>query len=141
MKIVIVGAGSFQFGPKIISDIILSPLLIDKLQSLVLMDINADNLSAVYNFARKYIIESHPKANINLVKKTDLESSLDSANFVIVAIEVDRYKYWSQDFHIPRSFGFRQVYAENGGPGGFFLALRTFSSLLEIAEKMQMYCT
>ena len=36
---------------------------------------------------------------------TNLEDALLDAEFVIVAIEVNRYFYWAQDFHIPRRYG------------------------------------
>ena len=52
---------------------------------------------------------------------------------MITAIEVDRLFYWSQDFHIPRKYGFRQVFAENGEIGGIFHALRNIPPMLAIA--------
>jgi len=66
--------------------------------------------------------------------------AVDGADFVITAIEVDRYRYWSQDFHVPRRFGFRQVYGENGGPGGMFHFLRNAGPMLEIARAMEKGC-
>ena len=48
--------------------------------------------------------------------------------------------YWSMDFHIPRRYGFRQVYGENGGPGGMFHFLRNLPPLLNIARRMEALC-
>jgi alpha-galactosidase len=59
---------------------------------------------------------------------------------VITAIEVDRLFYWSQDFHIPRKYGFRQVFAENGEIGGIFHALRNIPPMLAIAKAMERLC-
>ena len=62
-----------------------------------------------------------------------METALRSAQFVVAAIEVNRYLFWSQDFHIPRKHGFRQIYGENGGVGGIFHALRNMAPTLRIA--------
>ena len=72
---------------------------------------------------------------------TELEAAVDGADFVTTAMEVDRYLYWSQDFHVPRKHGFRQVFGENGGPGGLFHALRNFTPMLVIARAMERHCT
>ena len=37
------------------------------------------------------------------------DEAIKDADFVICAIEKDRNVYWSQDFHIPRKYGFDQV--------------------------------
>jgi alpha-galactosidase len=70
----------------------------------------------------------------------DLRKALNGADFVITAIEVDRYHYWLMDFHIPRRYGFRQIYGENGEPGGMFHALRNLPPTIEIARAMEQKC-
>ena len=59
---------------------------------------------------------------------------------MVTAFEVDRYQRWAQDFHIPRKYGFAQIYGENGGPGGMFHALRNMGPLLEVAHAMEELC-
>ena len=71
---------------------------------------------------------------------TDLRAAVDGADFVVTAFEVDRYQRWAQDFHIPRKYGFAQIYGENGGPGGMFHALRNMGPLLEVAHAMEELC-
>lgn len=71
---------------------------------------------------------------------TNLEDALRDADFSIVAIEVERYHYWSQDFHIPRRYGSKQLYGENGGPGSMFHTLRNLGPMLEIAKTMEKVC-
>lgn len=44
------------------------------------------------------------------------------------------------DFHIPRRYGFRQVYGENGGPGGMFHTLRNLGPTLHIVHRMEELC-
>src|SRR5437588_12076893 len=48
--------------------------------------------------------------------------------------------YWAQDFHIPRKYGFRQVFAENGGPGSLFHGLRAMRAMVPIAHAMERIC-
>jgi len=138
IKIVMIGAGSCCFCPVTLSDILLS----DKLNALpleiCLMDIDAHALEGSHEFAKKAVAFSG--RNVKLSATTVLDEALAGADFVVSAIEVDRYHYWSMDFHIPRRYGFRQVYGENGGPGGMFHFLRNLAPTLHIARRMEALC-
>ena len=103
-----------------------------------LMDIAKDALDLSHNFCVKLAERLGRKVSINA--STDLARALEGADFVITAIEKERYHYWSQDFHIPRRYGFRQVYGENGGPGGMFHTLRNLPPMMEIAHAMEKHC-
>lgn len=138
LKIVIVGAGSREFGPAMISDILLSEAIGALECEVVLMDRDAESLPTALTFALEAV--ARMQSRIRFRATSDLDDALRSANYVISAIEVNRYYYWSQDFHIPRKYGFRQVYGENGGPGGLFHALRNIGPMLEIASAMERAC-
>lgn len=138
MKIVLVGAGSKEFGPASIRDVLLSDALCSIDLELVLMDINAKELPHHQKYAEE--IAQRLNRNIQITHTTDLEVALKGADFVITAIEIHRYFYWSQDFHIPRKYGFQQIYGENGGPGGLFHALRNYNPSLAIAKAMEKVC-
>ena len=138
VKITIVGAGSISFSPATISDILLSPAFADVEIDLVLMDIAEEALQLSAAFARHHV--ERLQCAVTVTATTDLDEAVAGADFVITAIEVDRYLYWSQDFHIPRTYGFRQVYGENGGPGGMFHFLRNVAPMLEIARAMERGC-
>ena len=138
VKIALVGAGSRSFGPTTVRDVLLSEPLQETGVDLVLMDKVDTHLVEIEQYARHVNEELGHGAKIHAT--TDLEVALDGAAFVVTAIEVDRYLYWSQDFHIPRKYGFRQVYGENGGPGGLFHALRNMGPTLEIARTMERLC-
>ena len=134
LKIVLIGAGSQEFGPASIRDVLLSEILARRDIHLVLMDKNATELPGHLRYARD--IAARLGRQTHLSATTDLSEALEGADFVISAIEVRRYFYWSQDFHIPRKYGFRQIYGENGGPGGLFHALRNFSPMEEIVREI-----
>ena len=59
----------------------------------------------------------------------------------MISIEVgDRFELWEQDRSVPQQFGFRQVFGENGGPGGLFHSLRVIPPILEICEDISRIC-
>ena len=137
-KFAIVGAGSISFCPATLSDILLSRPFAEVELEIALMDIAEEALRVSEVFCREAAASIGRK--LVLTATTDLEAALDGADFVVTAIEKDRYKWWSMDFHIPRRYGFRQVYGENGGPGGMFHTLRNLGPMLEIARTMERVC-
>ena len=138
VKIALIGAGSQSFGPGTVRDVLLSEPLAEIGVELVLMDIVDEHLADSENYAR-YAAEKLDR-KVEISATTSLETAVEGADYVVTAIEVDRYLYWSQDFHLPRKYGFRQVYGENGGPGGLFHALRNMGPSLEIARTMERLC-
>ncbi len=138
IKIAIVGAGSQSFGPAVVRDMYLSDLLNDAGIELALMDIVPEHLPDITAYARN--VADRLNRTTSISSGTDLDEALRGADYVITAIEVDRYLYWAQDFHIPRQYGFRQIYGENGGPGGLFHTLRNMGPMLHIAHRMEKLC-
>lgn len=140
VKFAIVGAGSVCFCPTTVADILRNERFcgLDKVH-IHLMDIREEALQVSLHFCRK-MASKLGRVNAILEATTDLAKVLDGADFVITAIEVDRYHYWSMDFHIPKRYGFRQIYGENGGPGGMFHTLRNLPPMLEIARTMEKLC-
>jgi alpha-galactosidase len=137
-KIALVGAGSRSFGSSTIRDLYLSDSLNDGGVELVLMDIIPAHLPEQEKYARSVAEQLGRHCRISCT--TDLDTALRGADYVVTAIEVDRYLHWSQDFHIPRQHGFKQIYGENGGPGGLFHTLRNMGPTLHIADRMEELC-
>ncbi len=138
LKIVLVGAGSREFGPATIRDILLSDPLCQCNLEVVLMDISADSLPPMLRYAEA--VRERLGRRCQITSSTDLKEAVTGADFVVTAIEIRRYFYWAQDFHVPRKHGFRQIYGENGGPGGLFHALRNMGPMLEVARAMETHC-
>jgi alpha-galactosidase len=138
IKIVLVGAASREFGPATLRDIHLSDPILDTGAEIVLMDLDAPGLERTAEYARTLSTTLGRSFDVTLT--TDLDEALERADFVIMAIELDRYFYWAQDFHIPRTYGFRQIYGENGGPGGLFHALRNMGPSVDIARAVARIC-
>ena len=139
LKIALIGAGSISFALCTLQDLVLSDKIKRGAQlEVALMDISKDNLQRTYDYAKQMFTAFDNPALIT--STTDLDTAVTDADFVVVAIEVERLYYWSQDFHIPRRYGSKQVYGENGGPGSMFHALRNMGPMLEIARAMERLC-
>ncbi|UVI29103.1 family 4 glycosyl hydrolase [Paenibacillus spongiae] len=139
LKVALIGAGSVSFALGALNDMVLSERL--KTQAdleIALMDISEANVDRTYNYATEMFTAFDYPAKI--WRTTNLEEALKGSDFVIVAIEVERYFYWSQDFHIPRRYGSKQIYGENGGPGSMFHTLRNLGPMLNIAQTMEKVC-
>lgn len=129
MKIVLIGAGSAQFGCGTMGDIFQSSIL--KGSEICLMDINSESLDKVYRAGEKYISEKG--LDYSLSATTDRSEAVRGADFIIISIEVgNRFELWDQDWNTPLQYGVKQIYGENGGPGGIFHALRIIPPILEI---------
>lgn len=136
-RIVLIGAGSAQFGYGTIGDILQSQIL--QGSTIVLHDINAGALEIVKQTAEKFIVQH--KLPFSITATTNRAEAFKGADFLINSIEVgDRFALWEQDWRIPQQFGINQVYGENGGPGGLFHALRITPPILEICADAQKIC-
>jgi alpha-galactosidase len=136
-RIVLIGAGSAQFGLETMADIFLSDIL--KGSTVVLHDINEQALERMKKLGDAVIQERG--YDFKLEAAISRREALEGADFIISSIEVgDRFKLWEQDFEIPRKYGNRQTFGENGGPGGFFHALRIIPPILEICADVQDIC-
>ncbi|WP_419167863.1 alpha-galactosidase [Candidatus Palauibacter sp.] len=138
LRIVLVGAGSREFGPASIRDLLLSDALCDRGLDIVLVDIDPPELSRTRAYAES--VAERLGRSVSLSATTDLAEALPGAHAVVMAIEIRRYFYWAQDFHVPRTFGSSQIYGENGGPGGLFHALRNMGPSLAVARAMETHC-
>jgi alpha-galactosidase len=136
--VALIGAGSRSFGPETVRDVLLSEALAQRRVELRLMDIVADNLLDIGRYAKSLVEKLGRTAEVS--RTTSLEAALDGAQFVVSAVELGRSLYWAQDFHIPRKYGFRQVFAENGGPGSLFHGLRAMKAMVPIARAMERIC-
>ncbi|MEJ2336722.1 MAG: hypothetical protein P8Y26_13990 [Gemmatimonadales bacterium] len=138
LKIAIVGAGSREFGPATVADVLLSDPICERDLALTLMDLDASSVERTRSYAQACAEALDREVRVDAT--TALEDALRDTDYVILSIERRRYFYWAQDFHIPRKLGFRQIYGENGGPGGLFHALRGMGPCVEVARAMDRVC-
>jgi alpha-galactosidase len=136
-RIVLIGAGSAQFGLGTLGDIFKNKALAGS--SILLHDINPQAMGKVEGIAQQFIREK--ELPYTLSATTSRQEALQDATFCIISIEVgDRYKLWEQDWKIPLQHGIHQVFGENGGPGGLFHSLRIIPPILEICDDINTIC-
>jgi len=136
-KIVLIGAGSTNFGLGTVSDIFKSQQLNGS--TIVLHDINPTTLAKTKEIADKY--KDKLNADFNITATTNREEALKDANFCIISIEIGkRFELWDQDWKLPLQYGIKQIYGENGGPGGLFHSLRIAPVIVEICDDIMKIC-
>lgn len=136
-KIVLIGAGSLQFGLSSVGNILESEGLMGS--TICLHDINQDALNLTFQACNDAI--NHRKLNFNLEITTDRKEALKGATFIINSIEVPpRFRLMDMDFRVPQYYGCKQITGENGGPGGLFHSLRVIPPILDICEDILKIC-
>ena len=136
-KIVLIGAGSTNFGLGTIGDIFKSNILAGS--TIVLHDINADALKNSETIAKNY--NDQLNLNFSIHATISRKEALKNADFCIISIEVaPRFDLWDQDWKVPLQYGFKQVFGENGGPGGLFHSLRVTPPIVEICDDINAIC-
>ena len=133
-KITLVGAGSTSFGPSTLLDIIAFAEAL-RGSTITLTDVNAQSLNLMLRVAQ--CANQAADAGLVVEATTDARAALDGAEFVIVAVAVDRIPTWRQDWDIPRKYGIKHVLGENGGPGGLGHTLRSVRLMLEVAHTIE----
>lgn len=136
-RIVLIGAGSAQFGFSTLGDIFQSKVLPGS--HVVLHDINPTTLAKVEAVGQQFIKDND--LPFTLSATTSRPDALQGADFCVISIEVgSRFDLWEQDWRIPQQYGIRQVYGENGGPGGLFHSLRIIPPILDICGDVIKIC-
>jgi alpha-galactosidase len=136
-RIVLIGAGSAQFGYGTIGDILQSKVL--EGSHIVLHDINPSTLQVVYENACAFTAQNN--LPFTLSATTNRAEAFAGADYLVNSIEVgDRFELWEQDWRIPQQYGVRQIYGENGGPGGLFHSLRIIPPILDICADVMKFC-
>ena len=136
-KIVIIGAGSLQFGLGTVGSIFNSKVL--KGSEISLHDINPTNLKLALEACNEVIEKDNLDYSVDAT--TDRKKALEGATFIVNSIEVPpRFKWFDLDYSIPHKYGNQQIMGENGGPGGLFHSLRVIPPILEICKDVSDMC-
>ncbi|MFA5863119.1 MAG: alpha-glucosidase/alpha-galactosidase [Phycisphaerae bacterium] len=137
-KIVLIGAGSRCFGPRMIVDILNTKELQGKNFTLTLVDEDLTALDLAAKLAHR--VKKHTGTDIAIEKSQDRLTALPNATYVITSVAKNRMALWEQDFRVPLSYGFKHCLGENGGPGALFHALRSFELVIPICRDIEKIC-
>src|SRR5262252_10614384 len=134
-RICFIGGGSYNWMPKLLGDLALTP---DLDGSIVLRDINPTALDDIQRYGRKAFQRTGSKFEIETT--TDLDRALDGAKFVVVTITTGGLETMGIDLDIPEKYGIYQSVGDTVGPGGLSRALRNVPVMVGIAQAMERRC-
>lgn len=136
MKVTIVGGGSNQWAPKLVTDLLAVPALADL--ELALEDVDAGRVERIGAYARLANEVMGTKAVVTTT--TDQRRALDGADFVVVTISTGGFESMAVDIDVPARHGIVQSVGDTVGPGGINRALRNVPVLVGIARDMEQCC-
>ncbi len=137
MQVTIIGGGSFQWGPTLVADLLLTPCFADG-GHLVLEDVDPAPLVKIEALARKMI--DALGVDVTVSTTTDQRASLEGADFVVVTISTGGFESMAVDLDVPARHGIRQSVGDSVGPGGINRSLRNIPVLVGIAHDMEQIC-
>jgi alpha-galactosidase/6-phospho-beta-glucosidase family protein len=136
MQVTIIGGGSYQWSPKLITDLLAVGPLAD--MHLVLEDIDPAPLKKMEVFAR--LANEKMGTKMTVATTTDQKRAVEGADFVIVTISTGGFDSMALDIDIPAKYGIRQSVGDSVGPGGISRALRNIPVLVSIGRDMEEGC-
>lgn len=135
MRIVIVGGGSYGWGPTIIRDIAVTEHLAGC--HIVLEDIDPEPLEILYPLGQKIVEAAGTGCTIEAT--TDQKEALTDADFVILTITTGGLDMMEHDIAVPLKYGIYQPVGDTVGPGGLMRALRNIPVVVDIARDIEKY--
>lgn len=135
-RITVIGGGSVQWSPKIITDIVLNDHLDDATVTIHDLDPNAARRMAVY--ARKAVKELGRATSIEV--RDDLGGALDGADYVIITISTGGFPAMANDLAIPEEYGIRHTVGDSSGPGGWSRYIRNHPVFVGFGDAITAYC-
>jgi alpha-galactosidase/6-phospho-beta-glucosidase family protein len=136
VKVAIVGGGSYQWSPKLITDLFGTPSLGGL--TLALCDTDPRPLPKMEALAKIASDKLGAKAIVETT--TDQKVALHGADFVVVTISTGGFESMAADLDVPAGHGIRQSVGDTVGPGGINRALRNVPVLVGIARDMEELC-
>jgi alpha-galactosidase len=135
-KIVLIGGGSYGWGPSVVGNILSNEFLDGS--EVALHDIDADALELVYRLALRYTEATG--AATRFERTTVLAEALDGADYVVVTISTGALEAMRADLEIPETYGICQTVGDTVGPGGALRTLRNVPVFLHLGQAMERYC-
>src|SRR5579864_6106491 len=134
-RICFIGGGSYNWMPKLLGDLALTP---DLDGTVVLHDLNSTALNDIERYGRRLFERQGSRFSIETT--TDLDRALDGAEFVVVTITTGGLPTMALDLEIPERYGIYQSVGDTVGPGGLSRALRNVPVIVGIAQAMERRC-
>lgn len=133
LKIVMVGGGSYNWCPRLLSDLVQTPEL--EGSEVHLLDIvpkYAEDIKAAFD----RICKDNDKDVTFVVSKSE-EDAFTDADFVLITISTGGLDMMEHDLVIPETYGIYQTVGDTCGPGGWARSLRNVPVFTAMAEKIE----
>lgn len=131
-RIVLVGGGSSNWGPRLIADLMLTPSIAGS--SYVLHDIDAANAARIAGFARR--LAQKLGSGATFVTEMDPDRALAGADFVLITISTGGLPAMAHDLAIPEDYRIYATVGDTVGPGGWARALRNIPVFVDLARRI-----
>ena len=132
-KIVIVGGGSHNWGPRLISDMLHEPILNGS--EVVLLDPDQQAAGEVLAAARK--MNEFRGSDIIFSATNSEEDAFKQADFIIITISTGGLEMMAHDLEIPEKYSIIQTVGDTVGPGGWNRSLRNIPVFAAMARKIE----
>ena len=128
-RIVIIGGGSHQWVPTLVTDAAAMPSTADA--HLALVDLDGGRLPRLARWV-EHVADARG-VGLTVSTHTDRRTALPGADFVIVCISTGGLATMTHDLAVPERYGYRQPVGDTVGPGGISRALRNIPVMARIA--------
>ena len=135
-RVAIVGGGSYQWVPKLLTDFANTPTLRDA--HIVIEDIDPAPIPRMVALVEH--IAAVRGIGLRASGTTDQRAALEGADAVVVSISTGGFASMRHDLDIPARYGVRQSVGDTVGPGGIVRALRNVPVLVGLARDMEDCC-
>ncbi len=133
LKIAIVGGGSYNWGPRLLCDLVQAPEFEDS--DVMLFDINLEAAEEMKAALDK--ICSDNNKNFRFIATNNEEEAFKDTDFVIITISTGGLDMMKHDLEIPDKYGIFQTVGDSVGPGGWSRLLRNVPVFIDMARKIE----
>ncbi len=132
-KIVLVGGGSVNWSPKLISDLTLTPSLQEA--QYVLYDIDLLAAERMARYGEK--LKAERGLNCTFIGTDNRSKAFEGADYIIITIAVGGLDAMEPDITIPDEYGIYQTVGDTVGPGGWARGLRNVPVFADMARTIE----
>lgn len=135
-RMTIIGGGSVQWSPKIITDIILNDQLSEP--TVIIHDIDGAAARRMAAYSRSAAKELGRATTIEV--GDELSGALDGADYVIITISTGGFPAMANDLSIPEEYGIYHTVGDTAGPGGWSRFIRNYPVFVGLGEAITTHC-
>jgi alpha-galactosidase len=132
-KIVMVGGGSYNWCPRLLSDLIQTDELLGS--EIVLLDPNLEASQEIKE-AMTYMAKTLGR-DFKFISTSNENAAFKDADFVVITISTGGLDMMKHDLEIPERYGIWQTVGDSVGPGGWARLLRNVPVFEKMARKIE----